>query len=34
MSDINVQLKDGAPAQLAAPLSVADALKKLDREAA
>ncbi|MBD0325937.1 MAG: threonine--tRNA ligase, partial [Pyrinomonadaceae bacterium] len=34
MSDINVQLKDGAAAQLAAPVSVAEALKKLDREAA
>ena len=34
MSDINVQLKDGEAAQLAAPVTVADALKRLDREAA
>ncbi|HEX8651367.1 MAG TPA: threonine--tRNA ligase [Pyrinomonadaceae bacterium] len=34
MSDINVQLKDGAATQLPAPLTVAEALKKLDRDAA
>ncbi len=34
MSDINVQLKDGAAALVNAPLTVAEALKKLDREAA
>jgi threonyl-tRNA synthetase len=34
MSDINVQLKDGAAAQLPAPVTVAEALKKLDRDAA
>jgi threonyl-tRNA synthetase len=34
MSEINVQLKDGAAAQMPAPVSVAEALKKLDREAA
>ena len=34
MSEINVQLKNGASAQFAAPVTVADALKQLDREAA
>ena len=34
MSDINVQLKDGAATQWPAPLTVAEALKKLDRDAA
>jgi len=34
MSDINVQLKNGASAQLPGPLTVADALKHLDRDAA
>jgi threonyl-tRNA synthetase len=34
MSEINVQLKDGAPAQLTAPVTVADALKRLDRDLA
>jgi threonyl-tRNA synthetase len=34
MSEINIQLKDGAAQQFAAPVSVAEALKKLDREAA
>jgi threonyl-tRNA synthetase len=34
MSEINVQLKDGPPAQMAGPITVADALKKLDRDAA
>src|SRR5918912_2730935 len=34
MSEINVQLKDGAAAQVTAPLTVAEALKKLDRDAA
>lgn len=34
MSEINVQLKDGAAQQVAAQGSVAEALKKLDREAA
>ena len=34
MSEINVQLKDGVAAQLAAPVTVAEALKRLDREAA
>jgi threonyl-tRNA synthetase len=34
MSEINIQLKDGAVAQFSAPVSVAEALKKLDREAA
>jgi threonyl-tRNA synthetase len=34
MSEISVQLKDGAAAQFAAPVSVAEALKKLDRETA
>jgi threonyl-tRNA synthetase len=34
MSEINVQLKDGARAQLEAPVTVAEALKRLDREAA
>jgi threonyl-tRNA synthetase len=34
MSEINVQLKDGAAAQIPAPVSVAEALKRLDREAA
>ncbi len=34
MSDINVQLKDGAAAQFSSPVTVAEALKKLDRDAA
>lgn len=34
MSDINVQLKNGASAQLPGPVTVADALKRLDRDAA
>ena len=34
MSDINIQLKDGEAAQLSAPVTVAEALKRLDREAA
>ncbi len=34
MSDINVQLKGGATAQLAGPVTVGEALKKLDRDAA
>ncbi|HEX8745673.1 MAG TPA: threonine--tRNA ligase [Pyrinomonadaceae bacterium] len=34
MSEINVQLNDGAQAQLEAPVTVAEALKRLDREAA
>src|SRR4030095_9977874 len=34
MSEINVQLKGGAAAQLPAPVTVAEALKRLDREAA
>jgi threonyl-tRNA synthetase len=34
MSDINVQLKGGAAAQFPAPVTVAEALKKLDRDAA
>ncbi len=34
MSEINVQLKDGQPASVASGASVADALKRLDRDAA
>ena len=34
MSEINVQLKDGEAAQLSAPVTVAEALKRLDRDAA
>ncbi|HEX8492693.1 MAG TPA: threonine--tRNA ligase [Pyrinomonadaceae bacterium] len=34
MSEINVQLKDGAAAQVTTPVTVGEALKKLDREAA
>lgn len=34
MSDINVQLKDGAAAQFQSPVTVAEALKKLDRDVA
>ena len=34
MSDINVQLKDGAPVQVPASTTIADALKKLDRDVA
>jgi threonyl-tRNA synthetase len=34
MSEINVQLKDGAAVQFEAPVTVADALKRLDRDAA
>jgi threonyl-tRNA synthetase len=34
MSEINVQLKEGASAALLAPVTVAEALKRLDRDAA
>jgi sulfur carrier protein ThiS len=34
MSDINVQLKDGAPVTVPGPTTVAEALKKLDRDLA
>ncbi|MDX6693546.1 MAG: threonyl-tRNA synthetase [Blastocatellia bacterium] len=34
MSEINVQLKDGAAQQFPAPVTVGEALKRLDREAA
>ncbi|HMF57710.1 MAG TPA: threonine--tRNA ligase [Pyrinomonadaceae bacterium] len=34
MSEINVQLKNGAEASLPAPVTVAEALKRLDKEAA
>jgi threonyl-tRNA synthetase len=34
VSEINVQLNDGPAAQLAGPITVADALKKLDRDTA
>jgi threonyl-tRNA synthetase len=34
MSDVNVQLGNGPAAQMAAPVTVADALKKLDRDVA
>ncbi|MDQ3585631.1 MAG: threonine--tRNA ligase [Acidobacteriota bacterium] len=34
MSEVNVQLKDGAAAQVPASMSVAEALKQLDRDAA
>src|SRR5882724_251996 len=34
MSEINVQLKDGAPVQVPGSITVAEALKKLDRDAA
>ncbi|HYY59340.1 MAG TPA: TGS domain-containing protein, partial [Pyrinomonadaceae bacterium] len=34
MSEINVQIKDGAAARVAAPVTVGEALKKLDRDAA
>src|SRR5205085_3905473 len=34
MSEINVQLKNGAMAALPAPVTVAEALKRLDRETA
>ena len=34
MSEVNVQLKNGAQASLPAPITVADALKRLDRDAA
>jgi threonyl-tRNA synthetase len=34
MSEISIQLKDGAAAQLPGPLTVGDALKRLDRDAA
>ena len=34
MSDINVQLNDGPSAQMPAPVTVAEALKKLDRDLA
>src|SRR5688500_14719291 len=34
MSEVNVQLKDGAAAQLPGPVTVAEALKRLDRDVA
>src|SRR5437660_7411766 len=34
MSEINVQVNDGPAAQMPAPVTVADALKKLDRDLA
>jgi hypothetical protein len=34
MSEINVQINDGPAAQVAAPVTVGEALKKLDRDAA
>lgn len=34
MSEINVKLNDGPPAQVAGPITVAEALKKLDRDTA
>ncbi len=34
MSEINIQIKNGSAAQVTAPLTVADALKKLDRDGA
>jgi len=34
MSEINVQLKDGAPLQVSGSTTVAEALKKLDRDIA
>ena len=34
MSEINVQLNDGPAAQVAGPITVAEALKKLDRDTA
>ena len=34
MSNVNIQLKDGAAAQLPAPISVVEALKRLDRDLA
>ena len=34
MSEINVQLKNGGAAQLPGPVTVADALKRLDRDVA
>jgi len=34
MSEINVQLNDGPAAQVAAPITVGEALKKLDRDTA
>ena len=34
MSEINVQIEGGSQAQLTAPVSVAEALKTLDRDAA
>jgi threonyl-tRNA synthetase len=34
MSEINVQINDGPAAQIAAPVTVGEALKKLDRDAA
>src|SRR5207253_7927965 len=34
MSEINVQLNDGPAAQMPAPVTVAEALKKLDRDLA
>jgi hypothetical protein len=34
MSEINVQLKDGAPVPMPASSTIAEALKKLDRDVA
>lgn len=34
MAEINIQIKEGSAAQLSAPITVAEALKKLDRDAA
>src|SRR6187431_2187742 len=34
MSEVKVQLKDGAPAQLPGPITVGEALKRLDRDLA
>src|SRR5215210_1314862 len=34
MSEINVKIKDGAPQSVAAPVTVGEALRKLDRDAA
>ena len=34
MSEINVQLNDGPAAQVAGPITVGEALKKLDRDTA
>jgi len=34
MSEVNIQLKDGAAIPIPAPTTVAEALKKLDRDVA